>query len=83
MKRLFRKWLKRRLVKIAIEKRSSIPTYAFEWIYNSPMHTWRDKLLIVRAFGDLDFYEERYRWLNSDNTCDTDKSVTTSSPDTK
>lgn len=83
MKRLFRKWLKRRLVKIAIEKRSSIPTHAFEWIYNSSMRTWRDKLLIVRAFGGPDFYEERYCWLNSDNTCDTDKLVSTDSPDTK
>lgn len=65
MKKLFRKWLKRKLVKIAIEKKGPIPTHAFEWIYNSPMHTWRDKLLIVRAGGLLDI---DYAWLIDDNT---------------
>lgn len=64
MKCLFRKWLKRKLVKIAIEQKIPIPQYAFEWIYNSPMHTWKDKLLIVRASG---VSAVDYSWLIDDN----------------
>jgi len=66
MKRFLKKWLKRRLIKIAIETKKPISTHLFEWIYNSPIYTWRDKLLIARIANDL--WEEYYCWLNRDNT---------------
>lgn len=67
MKRLLRKWLKRKLIKIEIKYKRYHATSNFEWIYNSPIHTWRDKLLIVKAHDDL--FEMHYSWLNNDTTC--------------
>lgn len=81
IKKMLMKWLKRQIVKIAIDKECPIPTWSFKWIYNSPINTWRDKLLIVRACGD--FAEEYYCWLNSDSTFDIGNCVSTTSPDSK
>ena len=81
MKRLFKKWLKRQLVKIAIDKKHPIQTDLFDWIYGSPIHTWKDKLLIVKACDD--FWEKYYCWLSNDTTCSTGNRVSTTSPDTK
>lgn len=67
MKRLLRKWLKRKLIKIEIKHKNSRATNHFEWIYDSPIQTWRDKLLIVKAYEDL--CDKHYEWLNSDKTC--------------
>jgi len=59
MKRLFRKWLKRRILCISPEYRQEI----FEWIYNSPISTWKERLFCVRV--SLDFYKKYYDWLIS------------------
>ena len=73
MKRLFKKWLKRQLVKIAIDTKRPIQTGLFDWIYSSPIHTWRDKLLIVKSCND--FCGEYYCWLHKDTSCSTDNMI--------
>lgn len=57
MKRLFRKWLKRQIIKA----QSDLKQDAFEWIYNSPLFTWKDKLNCIKY--DRNFYRETYDWL--------------------
>lgn len=63
MKKLLRKWLKRQIIKA----HANSVHETFEWIYNSPMSTWRDRLFCVRNqpyFGNSKRY---YDWLTSNS----------------
>jgi len=62
MKRLFRKWLKRQIVKAHAMPEQQI----FEWIYGSPIATWKNKLLCIRCHPDR--WREVYSFLNSDSS---------------
>lgn len=57
MKRLLRKWLKRRVV----ELHNPFEQQIFEWIYESSIFTWKDKLFCAQNCPD--FYEQTYDWL--------------------
>ena len=81
MKHLLKKWLIRKLIKIAIDTKQPIQTELFDWIYSSPIHTWRDKLLIVRACDD--FTKEYYRWLSNETTFSTGDTDSITSPETR
>lgn len=63
IKPLFRKWLKRKIAKTIHCKQLSNAKQKFEWIYNSPLSTWRNKLL---AINTDEFDAKRYSdWLAS------------------
>jgi len=57
MKKILRKWLKRRIIKL----HNPLGQQIFKWIYGSPVTTWKDKLLCVKY--DPDLYKETYDWL--------------------
>jgi len=56
MKRLFRKWLKRQV----LTAQAMPKQLAFEWIYNSPITTWKDKLYCLQNSCNP---KEDYNWL--------------------
>jgi len=61
MKRLFRKWLKRQV----LTAQTMPKQLAFEWIYNSPITTWKDKLYCLRNSCNP---KEDYNWLNGNDS---------------
>jgi hypothetical protein len=67
MKRLLKKWLKRRVYDI-YPCISGCPG-VFEYIYNKPLHKWNIYLLILRndggRFQDIEEVEQTYEWLNN------------------
>lgn len=57
IKRLLRKWLRRQIIKAYTMPKQ----IAFEWIYYSPISTWRDKLFCLR--NSMGGVEKDYDWL--------------------
>lgn len=57
MKRLFRKWLKRQIIRM----HTPFEQQVFEWIYDSSISTWKDRLLCVKEAPDT--YKDAYGWL--------------------
>lgn len=70
LKRILCKWLKRRIMSIESCTQLTVIKREFEWVYNSPLHTWRDKLYCIRCkpFFEKEFYD----WLASSQKCSTD-----------
>jgi len=66
IKRLFKKWLKRQVMKVTNDWDKT-----FEWIYGSPISTWRDKLFCIRHNSSIDIPKRAYKWL-SGNMSDTE-----------
>lgn len=63
MKKLLRKWLKRQIIK----KATGMPEQQiFEWIYDSPLPTWRDKLFCLKYANDRAKYA--YTFLTNDSS---------------
>ena len=67
MKRLLRKWLKRKVYDI-YPNIYGCPD-VFEYIYNKPLHKWSVYLFLLRKdggrFQDIKEVEETYDWLNN------------------
>lgn len=63
MKRLLRKWLKRQIIKAY----GDIDQQTFDWIYNGPISTWKDKLFCIKnaRCGCQYFiaYKDIYDWM--------------------
>lgn len=57
IKRLLRKWLRRKVIQYT----SAFWSGTFDWIYDSPLSTWRDKLMCLRT--NPDDAKLAYRWL--------------------
>lgn len=64
MKRLLRKWLKRQVI-----KRTHVPIEPafFEWIYDSPISTWKDILFCLKHVKYYDEAKYVYDWLSNDS----------------
>ena len=45
IKKVLRKWLKKRLHNKSLSLASNVEN--FKWVYNSPLHEWRDRIWIV------------------------------------
>lgn len=45
LKPLLRKWLKKRVMNVGLHVNKT--RKAYNWIYNSPLTTWRDKLYVL------------------------------------
>lgn len=60
IKKVLRKWLKKKLY-----NRDSFTTTnieRFEWVYNSPLHQWRDRIWLVKqhnkTIAGIDFLDK-------------------------
>ena len=53
IKRLFRTWLRYKLVKLIGEKELNFEE-VFEWVYNSPIWEWNIMLYLVKRFDVID-----------------------------
>lgn len=60
IKKVLRKWLKKKLY-----NRDSLTTTniaRFEWVYNSPLHQWRDRIWLVKqhnkTIAGIDFLDK-------------------------
>ena len=53
IKRLFRTWLRYKLVKLIGEKELNFEE-VFEWIYNSPILEWNIRLYLAKRFDGID-----------------------------
>lgn len=82
MKRLLKKWLKRRVYDI-YPCISGCPG-VFEYIYNKPLHKWNIYLLILRndgsRFQNIKEVKMVYEWLNSDMTFDNVQDISMEAP---
>lgn len=69
MKKILRKWLKRQIIKA-----HAMPEQlAYEWIYNSPLSTWRDKLFCMRMYPNR--WKEVYSFLSNASNSSSGQSV--------
>lgn len=61
IKKMLRKWLKKKLY-VARDLVATNVT-RFEWVYNSPLHEWRDRIWVVKHSdrnSQLDLILEKY-----------------------
>lgn len=61
IKKMLRKWLKKKLYDSS--ERLAANVTRFEWVYNSPLHEWRDRIWVAKHSdrnSRLDLILEKY-----------------------
>lgn len=48
IKRMLRKWLKKKIYRTDIFLSTNVAN--FEWVYNSPLNEWRDRIWVVKQY---------------------------------